>query len=156
MGVRIYHQQVAQVLTVWLVGKIVPEPGPSTNISSYDPLGITQPTLSSTPSKTEHGATNEMGSPEPQSSPRLNWPQQNVSPSTQEVSIVVNPSIRERAPHPPPGESYEGADSVQPRENWNITVSTFPPYLWYVNNIPLIDPSNNFTSSTSCKSRKLE
>ena len=109
MGVRIYCQQVTQVLTVLLVGKIVPEPEPSTNIS-YDPLGVTQPTLSSTPSKTEHGATNEMGSSEPQSPSRLNWPQQNVLPGTQEGSIVVNPSVRERM-------------------SYHIAVSTLPPCL---------------------------
>ena len=35
------------------------EADPSTNTSSYDPLGITQPTPPSTPSRAEHRATNE-------------------------------------------------------------------------------------------------
>jgi len=46
MGVRLsYRQQVAQVLTAWLVGKIVHEHEPSTNTYSNDPPDITQPTL---------------------------------------------------------------------------------------------------------------
>lgn len=46
MGVRLlYRQQVAHVLTVWLVGKIVRERELLTNASSDNPPDLTQPTL---------------------------------------------------------------------------------------------------------------
>jgi len=46
MGVRLsYRRQVAQILTVWLVGKIVRERELSTNASPNNLLDLTQPIL---------------------------------------------------------------------------------------------------------------
>jgi hypothetical protein len=140
------------VLTVWLVGEIVRETDPSANTSSYDPLRMTQPTSSSTPSEAEHNATNEMALPEPQPPSRPENSQRSVLACAKEVTTTVNLSIEERVSYPSAGKSSEDVDSMKSREDRDATVSALPPTLWYVNNIPLVDPSGYFTSSAPCKS----
>lgn len=138
--VRLYRQQVAQVLTIWLVGKIACEPEPSTNTSSNSPSGIIQPTLPSTSGETEPGVTNNTALPEPQPLSHPNWPQQSISPRTQGVIAVASSSIEGHMSYPPASESPKDVDSTKPRGDRDATtVSTVPLHPWCTNNIPLAD-----------------
>ena len=137
--VRLYCQQVAQILTVWLVGKIACKPEPSTNTSSNSPSGIIQSILPST-SKTEPGVTNKIELPEPQPLTRPDLPQQSVSPRTQEVVAVASSSIEEHISYPPASESPKDADPTKPRGDRDATtVSAVPLHPRCTNNIPLAD-----------------
>ena len=155
MGVRVYLQQVAQVLTVWLVGKFVGESQPSTNASPYDPLGITQPISLSTPSKTEHTVTNEMALQESQPLSRPDWPQQSVSPSTQEVTAAAGSSIGERTSYPPADESPENVNSMKSMGGRDAEVSPLP-LICGASITYLADLTTHRASSIPCKPTKPE
>ena len=124
MEVCFSRRGITRELTSQLVGTIGGLTDPSADTWSDD---IASPISVLIPSEIEHEATNMVSSPEPQPPSRPDWPQQSVSPRTQEVTAVAGPSTGERIPHPLAGKSPEDVDSVKPMGDQDATTASVLP-----------------------------
>ena len=120
MEVCFCRRQVAQELTLWLVGTIECQADPSSNTWSNYPLGIISPTPMSIPGGTEREATNGMAFPEPQPPSRLEYSAQYFPGCTQEATADADDSVPESVPR-----SYDSCVTILPPAESQL--SSLPP-----------------------------